>query len=175
MYARATESFRMSSKSSTVNRLGNDFYAVLGVKRTATQEDIRDAFKKLASQYHPDRNKDEEAARRFKEISEAYFVLSDPAQRHLYDVLGPEKYDDPREVMFYKLNQEAANRELEREYEKERSARQYNDAGGLAFMIFIVLVVDLFIPSWVLGPWFYVFNAFFIPAIAFGIYDSFKS
>jgi hypothetical protein len=77
--------------------------------------------------------------------------------------------------VFYRLNQEAANRELEREYEKERSARQYNDAGGLAFMIFIVLVVDFFIPSWVLGPWFYIFNAFFIPAIAFGIYDAFKS
>ena len=63
--------------------LDQDFYAVLGVKWTATRDEIRDAFKRLASQYHPDRNKDEDAARRFKEISEAYFVLSDPAQKRL--------------------------------------------------------------------------------------------
>lgn len=75
--------------------LDQNFYAVLGVKRAATRDEIRDAFKSLASQYHPDRNNDEDAARRFKEISEAYFVLSDPAQRHLYDILGPDKYDDP--------------------------------------------------------------------------------
>jgi curved DNA-binding protein CbpA len=174
MYARAAESFRMSSEFSTVNRLENDFYAVLGVKRTATKEEIREAFKRLASQYHPDRNKDEDAAQKFKEASEAYFVLSDPAQRHLYDVLGPNKYDDPREVTFYRLNQEAANRELEREYEKERSARQYKDVEGLGFIIFILIVVDFFIPSWVLGPWFYVLNAFAILAIAVGIYEQIK-
>ena len=154
--------------------LDRDFYAVLGVKKTATKDEIRDAFKKLASEYHPDRNKDEDAARRFKEVSEAYFVLSDPAQRHLYDVLGPDKYDDPREVMFHRLNQEAANREEEREYQKAKSARQYDDAGGLAFMVFILVVVDFFIPSWVLGPWFYVLNAFCILAIAVGVYNQVK-
>lgn len=68
--------------------------------------------------------------------------------------LGPDKYDDPREVMFYKLNQEAGDRELEGEYEKERSAQQYKDVEGLGFGIFILIVVDFFIPSWVLGPWF---------------------
>jgi curved DNA-binding protein CbpA len=155
--------------------VARSFYEVLGVSRGASREEIRKAFKAIAVQCHPDRNKDEEAHRRLAEASEAYAVLSDDQKRRLYDVLGPDKYDDPREVLFYRLNHEAANREMEREYEKDRSARQYNDAGGLAFMIFIVLVVDLFIPSWVLGPWFYVFNAFFIPAIAFGIYDSFKS
>jgi curved DNA-binding protein CbpA len=154
--------------------LDRDFYAVLGVKKTATRDEIRDAFKRLASQYHPDRNKDEDAARRFKEISEAYFVLSDPAQRHLYDVLGPDRYDDPREVLFYRLNRAAADREMEKEYEKEKSVRQYKDAEGLGFMIFILIVVDFFIPSWVLGPWFYVLNAFAILAIGVGIYDSVK-
>jgi curved DNA-binding protein CbpA len=155
--------------------LDRDFYAVLGVKRTATRDEIRDAFKRLASQYHPDRNKDEDATQKFKEVSEAYFVLSDPTQRRLYDMLGPDKYNDPREVMFYRMNQEAANRELEREYEKERLARQYKDVEGLGFTIFILIVVDFFIPSWVLGPWFYVLNAFAILAISIGIYDSFKS
>ena len=154
--------------------LDRDFYAVLGVKKTATKDEIRDAFKKLAAQYHPDRNKDDDAARRFKEVSEAYFVLSDSAQRHLYDVLGPDRYDDPREVLFYRLNREAANREEEREYQKAKSARQYNDAGGLAFMIFILVVVDFFIPSWVLGPWFYALNIFAILAIVVGVYNQFK-
>jgi hypothetical protein len=77
--------------------------------------------------------------------------------------------------LFYKLNHEAANREMEREYEKERSALQYNDAGGMAFMIFILLIIDFVIPSWVLGPWFYVANVFIILALAVGIYDSFKN
>ncbi len=148
-----------------------DFYGVLGVAKTASQDDIKEAYRKLAFEHHPDRNRSPEAEERFKEVSEAYSVLSDPGKRHLYDVLGPDKYDDPREVLFYRLNQAAANRELEREYEALRSAQQYDDAGGLAFMIFILLIIDFFIPSRVFGPWFYVFNGFLILAVAIGIYD----
>ncbi len=88
--------------------------------------------------------------------------------------MGPNKHDDPREILFYRLNQEAANHELEKEYEKSRSTQQYNDVEGPGFMIFILLIIDFVIPSWVFGPWFYVFNAFLIPGIAIGIYDSFK-
>ena len=139
------------------------------------QEPDHDAFRKTAVRYHPDRNKDEDATRTFAEASEAYSVLSDNGKRHLYDVLGPDKYDDPREVLFYRLNQEAANREIEREYRSEESARQYSDMEGLGFVIFILVIIDFVIPSWVLGPWFYVLNAFLIPAIAVGIYDQFKS
>ena len=95
-----------------------DFYGVLGVPKTASGVEIKAAYRKLAPQYHPDRNSSPEAEARFKEISEAYFVLSNPEKRRLYDVLGPEKYDDPREVLFYRLNQAAADREEEREYEK---------------------------------------------------------
>lgn len=151
------------------------FYDVLGVPRTASKAQINDAFRKIAVQYHPDRNKDEEASRRFAEASEAYAVLSDDQKRHLYDVLGPDKYDDPREALFYRLNQEAGRREEEREYEKSKSTQQYNDAEGVAFMIFILLIIDFVIPPWVLGPWFYVANVFFILAIGVGIYNSFKS
>ena len=155
--------------------LDRDFYDVLGVNKAATKEEIRDAFKKLAAQYHPDRNKDEDAARRFKEISEAYFVLSDPAQRHLYDVLGPDKYDDPREVLFHRLNQEAANREEEREWEAKKSAVDDSTAGSVAFIVFFLLVLDFVIPSWVLGPWFYFINAFLILGVIVGIHDLAKS
>ncbi|MDG6954662.1 MAG: J domain-containing protein [Nitrososphaerota archaeon] len=152
-----------------------DFYGVLGVGRDASKVEINEAFRRIAVQYHPDRNKDVEAGARFAEASEAYAVLSDYEKRHLYDTLGPDRYDDPREVLFYRLNRAAADREEEREYEKERSAQQYKDAGDLGFMIFILLIIDFVIPSWVLGPWFYVINAFLLLGITVGIYDSFKS
>ncbi|MBI4307281.1 MAG: molecular chaperone DnaJ [Chloroflexi bacterium] len=66
----------------------HDYYEVLGVPRDATEEDIRKAFRKLAFQYHPDRNKDPSAADKFKEVNEAYEVLSDPEKRARYDRYG---------------------------------------------------------------------------------------
>lgn len=152
-----------------------DFYGVLGVPKTASKAQIKDAFRKIAVQYHPDRNKDEDASRRFAEASEAYAVLSDYSKRHLYDVLGQDKYDDPREVLSYRLNQEAANREIDREYGRENSARQDSDVEGLGFVIFILFIIDFVIPSWVFGPWFYVFNAFLILAVVVGINNQFKN
>jgi curved DNA-binding protein len=66
-----------------------DYYAVLGVPRTASQADIKKAFRKLARQHHPDaRPGDTVAERRFKEVNEANEVLSDPAKRRQYDELG---------------------------------------------------------------------------------------
>lgn len=66
-----------------------DYYATLGVPRTASQADIKKAFRKAARQHHPDVNKgDAKAEQRFKEISEANEVLSDPEKRKLYDQLG---------------------------------------------------------------------------------------
>ncbi len=65
-----------------------DYYEVLGVPRDADQKAIKDAFRKLALQYHPDRNKVPGAEERFKEIAEAYAVLSDPGKRADYDARG---------------------------------------------------------------------------------------
>ncbi len=68
-----------------------DYYAALGVPRTASQADIRKKFRKLARQHHPDVNKGDAAAeRRFKEISEAHEVLGDPDKRKAYDELGAD-------------------------------------------------------------------------------------
>jgi len=70
-----------------------DYYEVLGVKREASKDEIKDAYRKLAMQFHPDRNKDIGAEERFKEISEAYAVLSDDQKRQTYDQLGHSGFD----------------------------------------------------------------------------------
>ncbi|MCA9517574.1 MAG: DnaJ domain-containing protein [Myxococcales bacterium] len=72
---------------------GKDYYQVLGVARDASQDDIKKAFRKLAMKYHPDRNPDDkEAETKFKEVNEAYAVLSDPDKRKQYDMFGAEGF-----------------------------------------------------------------------------------
>jgi molecular chaperone DnaJ len=65
-----------------------DYYEVLGVARNASEDELKRAFRKLARQYHPDVNKSPDAEVRFKEIGEAYEVLSDPQKRRVYDQFG---------------------------------------------------------------------------------------
>jgi len=70
-----------------------DYYEVLGVSRNATEDEIKKAYRKLALKYHPDRNKgNKEAEERFKEINEAYAVLSDKEKRQQYDTFGAEGF-----------------------------------------------------------------------------------
>ena len=65
-----------------------DYYEILGVSRTASQDEIRKAYRKLAKKYHPDVSKEKNADARYKEINEAYEVLKDPDKRVKYDTLG---------------------------------------------------------------------------------------
>ena len=66
-----------------------DFYEILGLKKGASEAEIKSAFRKLAVKYHPDKNKgDKKAEEKFKEINEAYGVLSDPEKKKKYDMFG---------------------------------------------------------------------------------------
>jgi len=82
-----------------------DYYKVLGVQKNASQKDIKKAYKKLATKYHPDRNSDEEAVEKFKEASEAYGVLGDEQKRREYDQFGSVRgsrspFTSPMDDMF---------------------------------------------------------------------------
>lgn len=75
-------------------RVAKDYYATLGLDKNCSEEDIKRAFRKLALQYHPDRNPGDKAAEeRFKEINEAYQVLSDPDKRAQYDQFGTADFN----------------------------------------------------------------------------------
>ena len=69
---------------------GRDFYKILGIKKSSNQNDIKKAYRKLSIKYHPDKNSDPSAKDKYKEINEAYDVLSEPDKRRAYDRSGEE-------------------------------------------------------------------------------------
>lgn len=68
--------------------MGKDYYKILGVSKNASEDEIKKAYKKLALKYHPDKNKDPGAEEKFKEVAEAYEVLSDKKKREIFDMYG---------------------------------------------------------------------------------------
>ncbi|PNI99065.1 DNAJB5 isoform 7 [Pan troglodytes] len=70
--------------------MGKDYYKILGIPSGANEDEIKKAYRKMALKYHPDKNKEPNAEEKFKEIAEAYDVLSDPKKRGLYDQYGEE-------------------------------------------------------------------------------------
>ena len=68
-----------------------DYYKILGVDRSASEADIKKAFRKLAHKYHPDVSKEKDAEAKFKDVNEAYQTLSDPEKKAAYDQLGQRR------------------------------------------------------------------------------------
>lgn len=89
---------RQSSNSQSTrapNPSSKDLYSILGVSRTATEAEIKAAYRKLALQYHPDRNPAPEAEEMFKKLTHAYGILSDPNKRRIYDQTGSDDGQTP--------------------------------------------------------------------------------
>src|SRR6185503_2223541 len=75
--------------------MAQDYYEMLGVGRTASADDIKKAFRKLAMQHHPDRNQgDKDAEKKFKELNHAYDILKDPDKRAAYDRYGAAAFEN---------------------------------------------------------------------------------
>lgn len=73
-----------------MGKMGKDYYDILGIKKSASEDEIKKAYRKQALKYHPDKNKSPGAEDKFKEIAEAYDVLSDPKKKDIYDRFGEE-------------------------------------------------------------------------------------
>ncbi len=70
-----------------------DYYQILGVSKNASKDDLKKAYRKLALKWHPDKNDSKEAEKKFKQINEAYEILSDPEKRKMYDQFGHTAFD----------------------------------------------------------------------------------
>jgi molecular chaperone DnaJ len=94
--------------------MSRDYYDILGVKKDATQEEIKRAYRNLALKFHPDLNKSKEAEEKFKEMNEAYAVLSDSSKRIQYDTMGSAQFNQrfTEEDIFRGVNPEDILKDL---------------------------------------------------------------
>ncbi len=88
---------------------GKDFYKVLGVAPDSNEDEIKKAYRKLALKFHPDKNSDADAEDRFKEIAEAYEILTDAKKRSIYDQFGEEGENEGVLTHLQELNTSCSN------------------------------------------------------------------
>ena len=109
-----------------------DYYGILGVSKTSSEEEIKKAYKKLALKYHPDRNRSktdaeqDEASKKFKDVAEAYGVLSDKDKRKKYDC-GQMEYDGDQGAQYYDMDEEMGNGMNERFRRYGRNSKRHNN------------------------------------------------
>ncbi len=104
-----------------------DYYEILGVKRDASTDEIKKAYRRLAMKYHPDKNKSPDAEEKFKEISEAYGVLSDETKRAQYDRYGHEGIDNryTQEDIFRSAHFEDIFGDLGFDFTKQKTTKKF--------------------------------------------------
>lgn len=108
--------------------MSKDYYKLLGVAKDANADEIKKAFRKLAMQFHPDRNPTPEAEEKFKEINEAYAVLSDPEKRKQYDMFGADGFGEK-----YSSDDIFQNFDFRKIFEDMGLGGQGGQAGGRGF------------------------------------------
>jgi molecular chaperone DnaJ len=99
--------------------MSEDYYKVLGVAKTATQDEIKKAYRDLAIKHHPDRNKDKGAEAKMQQLNEAYAVLGDPEKRRQYDTFGSEGF-----------NQRFSQEDIFRNFNVEDLFKEFGFGGG---------------------------------------------
>lgn len=133
-----------------------NYYEVLGLTASATEEAIKDAYRKLVKQYHPDINNSPEAAQKIVAINEAYEILSDPTKRHQYDSGGvyiplPVEEEDPREKyrreFLQKKREDAIKAKEEKLRQRKLAFRIFRVISFPLFCISLFLLIDYWIPS----------------------------
>ena len=114
-----------------------NYYKILGVDRNASPEEIKKAYRKMAMKYHPDRNKNNDAEERFKEISKAYQILSDSSKRFQYDTIGNSSNFNfiPAQELFKKIIVEIPNEILKMGHMLFENSENYPNLKKLATKI----------------------------------------